>query len=589
MIHALASAARAAPDASDATDDVGVRGATGGFSTTGAHPGRRLLVAVTAATLVFGSLASWLALRSYRDARHAAVDAVIAEAAAGAADASQFLRTRLQLLDAVAAASASRAPSAEDMAAALARLPRADLGFTGGLALFGADDAVVVGTGGGVGTSAEGELRAALDAVRDDGVARVWPRPARTAMFDADEVVLLVVPAGIDGASVLVGAIGLPWLDAIVDSRPYGAAERNLVSEDGVLLAGALVSGTARPIDSPTVRQAARDARARMMAGDRIVAGVLPGDRGVDGTSGSIATYGLVSASGWILVHEYPAGVLLRGERDALALRLATVAGVAIVVLGLAGFAGHRIDVLAGARARAHAEALGASIRFRRQLLRPLPNIDRLELSAEYRPGTGPLEVGGDWYDVVELPSGLVALVVGDVVGRGVDAAALMAQLHSATRALAVVGDGPSFVLDHLDDLVDDLPDALGSTLCYVVICPVTGAAEFASAGHLPPLVVGPRGSRLLDGGRSTPLGVRTDRGTGSVTLATDETLVLYTDGLVERRGEPLDIALHRLGVVAGSLAPGRHLARRLCSTLLDRDSVDDDVCVLTVRVRRID
>lgn len=178
-----------------------------------------------------------------------------------------------------------------------------------------------------------------------------------------------------------------------------------------------------------------------------------------------------------------------------------------------------------------------------------LPTVEGLRIDAAYRPGTATLDIGGDWHDAFMLPSGAVALVVGDVVGHGLDAAIAMAQLRGAVRALAAVSS-PSELLDRLDVFVDSLPAAEMTTLVYIELDPTTGNMRYSCAGHPPPLVVSATGvTRFLWGGRSTPLGshFRSRRIESIATLGDSERLVLYTDGLVERRGESLDIGFERL------------------------------------------
>jgi anti-sigma regulatory factor (Ser/Thr protein kinase)/GAF domain-containing protein len=180
-----------------------------------------------------------------------------------------------------------------------------------------------------------------------------------------------------------------------------------------------------------------------------------------------------------------------------------------------------------------------------------LPKIAGIELSARYVAGADGIDVGGDWYDAVTLPSGAVCLAVGDVSGRGLMAAASMGQLRSAWHALAAIEEmSPAAVLDALDRYVDEMPDAAFSTVVSVRLDPGTGCVDFSCAGHPPPLVIAPGGeANYLPGGRSMPLGVpwpgiREDQ---RAELPAGSTLMLYTDGLIERRGEPIDRGFQRL------------------------------------------
>jgi serine/threonine-protein kinase RsbW len=215
-----------------------------------------------------------------------------------------------------------------------------------------------------------------------------------------------------------------------------------------------------------------------------------------------------------------------------------------------------------------------------------LPAFDLVVVAAAYRPGTAALEVGGDWYDAFPLPSGAIGLVVGDVVGHGLEAAVAMGQLRGAVSALAQTG-GPGSILRRLDGFVETVPAAATATLAYVELDTVTGRIAYACAGHPPPLVVSPDGrARYLWDGRSAPLGsmLGDERGEAVDSLEPGETLVLYTDGLVERRSESFDLGLERLAIAARvEWEDSAALADDICDALLGGQSQDDDVCVLTV------
>jgi serine/threonine-protein kinase RsbW len=220
-----------------------------------------------------------------------------------------------------------------------------------------------------------------------------------------------------------------------------------------------------------------------------------------------------------------------------------------------------------------------------------LPTFDNLELDAAYRPGTATLDIGGDWHDAFILPSGALALVVGDVVGHGLDAAITMSQLRGAVRALATISS-PGELLDRLDVFVDSLPAAEMTTLVYVELEPTTGRLRYACAGHLPPLVVSATGvTRYLWGGRSTPLGshFRSRRIESIATLGDAERLVLFTDGLTERRGESLDAGLDRLLTTTQHDVASPDFVDRLHRVMLEDTVQRDDVCVLVASRRNPD
>jgi PAS domain-containing protein len=208
--------------------------------------------------------------------------------------------------------------------------------------------------------------------------------------------------------------------------------------------------------------------------------------------------------------------------------------------------------------------------------------------AVHYQPATGTLEVGGDWYDVVDLPDGDYGVVVGDVVGRGLAAAAVMGQLRSAGRALLLESQSPAHVLMALDRFASLVPGAAVSTVFCAVINSHDGSLRYSSAGHPPAIVADADGSaRFLEEAASLPLAVVPDleRPEADVVLAAGSTLLLYTDGLVERRDEGLDQGMARaVDVLTGGcgLAPAQ-LAEQLTATLLS-DAPDDDVAFLLYR-----
>ena len=206
---------------------------------------------------------------------------------------------------------------------------------------------------------------------------------------------------------------------------------------------------------------------------------------------------------------------------------LVAVARQASVALGRAALAEHSASV---ARELQHAMLRGEQ-----------PQDDRFELVTVYRPGVRTLEVGGDWYDAFWLADGVVALVVGDVVGRGLNAAATMGQLRTAVRAVATADLAPDEVLDRLDAFVERTSVGFSASLVYAAVDLQDGLVRYACAGHPPPLVVGGSGgARLVWGGRSATLGVPRTRRSATASLLPGDTLLLYTDGLVERRDRGL-------------------------------------------------
>ncbi|MFE8938610.1 SpoIIE family protein phosphatase [Streptomyces sp. NPDC007872] len=209
--------------------------------------------------------------------------------------------------------------------------------------------------------------------------------------------------------------------------------------------------------------------------------------------------------------------------------------------------------------------------------------------AVRYEPATRPLEVGGDWYDTVALPDGRIGIVVGDCVGRGLEAASVMGQLRSACRALLLQDAGPAQALMALDRFAAGVPGAMCTTAFCGILDPDTGRLTYSSAGHPPGILVQPDGTtRLLEDGRSLPLAVRpgTPRPEGECTISARSTLLLYTDGLVERRRRPLSAGIDQAGE---ALQDGRNtavddLATDVMSRLAPADGYDDDVALLLYR-----
>ena len=216
-----------------------------------------------------------------------------------------------------------------------------------------------------------------------------------------------------------------------------------------------------------------------------------------------------------------------------------------------------------------------------------LPRVPGLGLAARSRPGDPSHQVGGDWYDVLNLPSGKVGLVVGDVVGHDVAAAAAMGQIRAALRSVAAFESSPGAVLARVNDIAD-IYDVTELTTClYAVFDPGTRVVTWASAGHLNPLMVLDTGaSALLNGDPGPPLGVSrtavyTDR---SCRLRPGGSLLLYTDGLVERSSRPIDDGLALLETVRGPHRDPEQLCEQVLALLAGQPPTYDDVTLLALR-----
>ena len=213
-----------------------------------------------------------------------------------------------------------------------------------------------------------------------------------------------------------------------------------------------------------------------------------------------------------------------------------------------------------------------------------------LTLAARYVPGESGLRVGGDWFDCLRLSDDLVALVVGDVMGKGLHAAAVMGQVRTTTRTLARLDPSPQRVLAGLDELTHELDIDEIATVTYALLDRSTGALGIARAGHVPPLLVPRRGrARYVVPGGSPPLGAPSDgRVHADLRLEPGDVLVLYTDGLVEDRVSGLDIGMHELQRTAESMHDRFALDLESCADRLLAWSGsahrDDDVALMVVR-----
>jgi serine phosphatase RsbU (regulator of sigma subunit)/DNA-binding response OmpR family regulator/anti-sigma regulatory factor (Ser/Thr protein kinase) len=217
-----------------------------------------------------------------------------------------------------------------------------------------------------------------------------------------------------------------------------------------------------------------------------------------------------------------------------------------------------------------------------------LPGIPGIELAARYRPSERVARVGGDWYDAVVLPDGCVGIVIGDVVGHGVAAAAVMSELRSALRAYVLADTlSPGKAVASLNTLAAQTHREMVATLLYMVIDPEAGEARFASAGHPPPLLIDAEGrAEYLEHPYAPPLGVamHSEYKDTVAAFTPGATILLYTDGVVERRGEALDAGLARLHEAA---LDGPRALDALCSKLLRlalNGSAPDDAALLAVR-----
>jgi sigma-B regulation protein RsbU (phosphoserine phosphatase) len=209
------------------------------------------------------------------------------------------------------------------------------------------------------------------------------------------------------------------------------------------------------------------------------------------------------------------------------------------------------------------------------------PDVPGLDVAARYVPGAE-VGVGGDWYDLFALPSGHVGVVIGDIAGNGLRAAVVMGRIRSALRAYALETADPADVLTRLDRKIQLFePDAM-ATVAYAVMDPARTTLTVSLAGHLPPILIDARGARMLEAHADLPLGAYPEAPRTTTSVPLPHALLMYTDGLVERRGQLLDVGISKL---ITALEPGT--ADDLCAqatAVLHHSTATDDVALIAVR-----
>jgi PAS domain S-box-containing protein len=242
---------------------------------------------------------------------------------------------------------------------------------------------------------------------------------------------------------------------------------------------------------------------------------------------------------------------------------------------------------LAMQHVRQFESARETSLTLQRSLLAPidLPS----GFAVRYEPAVHPLEIGGDFYDVIPVGGDRIGLVVGDCVGRGLSAAAVMGQLRASTRALLLTGAQPSALLEHLDSVAELIPDAFCTTVFVAIIDTESATVQYSSAGHVPPVLVSKAAPpQLLNGAGSVPLAVKHSQPRPQAThpLIPGSTLMLYTDGLVERRDRSIDMQIDRMAAVVADTTSLQieEVADAVLGRLAPGSGYDDDVAIVLYR-----
>jgi serine phosphatase RsbU (regulator of sigma subunit)/integral membrane sensor domain MASE1/anti-sigma regulatory factor (Ser/Thr protein kinase) len=324
-----------------------------------------------------------------------------------------------------------------------------------------------------------------------------------------------------------------------------------------------------------------------------LVAGILFGVRAVSITAlavGLTIAVALGFDSDPVIVGMTPAAALVLIK---LQIGLFTLAGLLIAAeshereLATRQAAWAALETEASQTARLQDREL--AVRIQRGLLPDrVLNRPGIDISARYEAASDALEVGGDWYDTIPLEEGRLALVVGDMVGHGIDAAISMGRLRTALSALAVHSESPSTLLSELDEVVSRSVGSTYATIFYALVDVGRGTVTYSSAGHPPALLVSPDGqTRWLDRAQTEPVhGRPATRLQANATFDPGSCLVLYSDGLIEQRGQSLAVGLESLEQIAATLAD--QTPDQICNALFERltgsSERDDDVVVMVMR-----
>ena len=390
--------------------------------------------------------------------------------------------------------------------------------------------------------------------------------------------------------SIAVAALGAEDLEELLRELLDRILEALDVDRAAVVLtdeARAIVARAAGGVDTVVVREARANIddlfeRVVSEGGPLVVADVASADLDASSLGPAITSLLAVPLSdGDNVIGSIHVGTLTRRDFDAetaALLRLAAErAGLAI------------------ARTRLYERERRIAGELQRSLLpRALPRVSGVELDARYLPGENGMTVGGDWYDAIALPSGRIALVIGDVVGRGIAAAATMGKMRSASRAILMQADDTGAIADRLNRFAHTLgPEAVMTTVVLAILEPATGTLRYTNAGHPPPLVVGPDGeAHYLAEAPSPPMGVLASPRYPEhrTVLEPGSTFLLYTDGLVEEASEVLDVGLERLLNAARDAGDD---VSATCDRLLVRGMSastqrPDDVTLLAVRMTEL-
>ncbi len=534
------------------------------------------------AVLLFAAVAGALAWRQYDDAQESALDNARARAVLAATVFDTYFGGQIDTLTSIAQAPAVVAADEAAMFAYFERIqpPDGKL-FTGGLAWANRAGVVRVSTG----ADAPGAVADVSDRSYHEQVLKTrkpFVSEGLTSRLSREQVVVTAVPTR-DAAGKLAGVL--------IGTMRIRSSAPNQSSLDLGFAGLAIIDRANQSIDAgflqpDRLRDPGRFAKAP---------GVLDDATGLDGESGHVLAYARALVPGWTVILDRPRSEVFAAARRTLVLEMALLGGVALLDLALLAW------ILVRSRAQARAERELAARRrkryeqehqvattLQRSLLVDVPQIDAIDSAARYQAGSTGLEVGGDWFDVLRRPDGIVHATVGDVAGHGVAAAALMGQLRNAFRAYAYEHTSPSAIMTRLLRHIGR--DEMATAIC-ITIDPFARELSYASAGHPPPLLRDDDTGEIIHLDRAqSPVLAPVTRTVGleqQVALPRHATLVAYTDGMVEQRDQVIDDGIGCLVDELRSAAAA--VTADALADILIRDVAEviaaaDDVALLVMR-----
>ena len=544
---------------------------------------RTVALMALAALLLFAAVAGALAWRQYRAAEREAVNNDRTRAVLAADIFDAYFSGQIGTLAVIAKAPVVRHTDEAQMLGYLKRIqpPNGKL-FPGGLAWSNLAGTVRVSTSrprpGDIANVADRSYF--IQAIRSGAP---YVSEGLTGRLNHRQVVATGVPTRDDAGKitgVLIGTVLIQPASPSQATFDLGYAGLAIIDRKGQSILAAFV----RP------KHLAEPARF-----GRAADGVLSDTTGLDGASGHVLAFARAKIPHWTVILDRPRASVFAAARHTLELEAALLGGVALLDLALLTWLFRRARAearLAADRAlqrrRRYEREHQVATTLQRSLLAEMPEIEGVDAAARYQAGSTGLEVGGDWFDVLHRPDGIIMVTIGDVAGRGVAAAALMGQLRNAFRAYAFEHASPAAVMSRLQRHI--VGDEMATAIC-VAVDPYAREVAYASASHPPPLLRNDVSGSIapLAGAQSPLLGPVSTKAVVDARLALPRhaTLVGYTDGMVERRDEVIDAGIERLATAlrdAGSDASAAELADSLIRDVAEVTAADDDIALLVLR-----